>query len=280
MRAGRLGLKDVFFSDNPFNGEQLNIPRNTDIVLADSYKPGEVFFARLAEAYKLAVIADFGGVSSERYASYLINYSLNATGDMYKSFPSCKYLLGPRFALLRKDYWDVLPSDGGYVLFAPGAADAANAVSSVIKWWRPDWPKLIAVRGGFAPKEADMSGGEKIAAKTNATIVSDPENFANLLAGASLVICTASVTAYEALALKKRAALFTVADNQLGLGEYLRKLKAAHFIGSWDSADQSKIEDAIAFNPDPVILEGLVNRRGAILCAEEICNANSRSTGG
>jgi len=268
--AARFGLKDVFFSDNPFKDENLNIPICTDITIVDSYEPGEAFFARLAGSRKLAVIADFGSVPSERYTSCLINYSFNAAQGMYNSLPPCRYLLGPSYALLRRDYWDISPSDGGYVLFAPGAADIADTVSAVIKWWRPNWPRLIAVQGALTPQSARLPAEEIASGKNNVFVKRDPDDFVLLAAGASLVICTASVTAYEALAMRKRVALFTVADNQEPTAEYLRGRNAAYVMGPWESVCPEMLENALSFEPDKNALHNLVNPRGAVDCAKQI----------
>jgi spore coat polysaccharide biosynthesis predicted glycosyltransferase SpsG len=97
-----------------------------------------------------------------------------------------------------------------------------------------------------------------------------PDDFVDLLAGAGGVICSASVTAYEALALKKRVAVFSAADNQSGLGRILHGMKTAYDLGDWRMADENSIRGFFSFDPDIVKLSGLVNPRGALKCAEEL----------
>jgi spore coat polysaccharide biosynthesis predicted glycosyltransferase SpsG len=268
--AASLGLRRVNLFDNPFEVKNITAAVDADVVVVDSYEPGESFFRDISTRHKLAAVSDFGGDVSENYASALINYSVGASDGLYSSRPSCRYLLGPRYALLRRDFWNMRSSDGGYVLFVPGAADVANAAETIIGWWREDLPELIIACGSLVSGEARNSLVREAGKSGNISVMPSPENFAEIMAGARIVICTASVTAYEALALRKRLAVFTVADNQLGLGERLEGIGAACNLGSWSGVTQNSIEAALAFEPDRDVLRNLVNPRGAVECAGEL----------
>ena len=71
-------------------------------------------------------------------------------------------------------------------------------------------------------------------------------------------------------ATSKKTAVFTVADNQRGLGEYLREIGAAFNLGCWRNVGLDSIRAALGFAPDNEILKGLVNKRGALACAGAI----------
>jgi hypothetical protein len=64
--------------------------------------------------------------------------------------------------------------------------------------------------------------------------------------------------------------VFCAADNQRGLGKILMNLGAAFDLGDWSGVTPDSIKTALRFAPDAKALRGLVNKRGAITCAEKI----------
>ena len=91
-------------------------------VLVDSYIPEASFYEAVSKKNRLAVIDDLSDRGVERYSSVVINYGIVASMGGYG--PSeARFLLGPRYTPLRREYWDLEAADGGYVLLVPGAAD-------------------------------------------------------------------------------------------------------------------------------------------------------------
>jgi spore coat polysaccharide biosynthesis predicted glycosyltransferase SpsG len=271
-RAGSFALKDASFLDDPFSEDIediINLIGEASFVLVDSYIPGASFYERVSKKNRLVVIDDFSGKGVERYSSLVINYGIGASMIAYAS-SSARFLLGPRYAPLRREYWDLDAADGDYVLFAPGAADVLSASEEAIGLWSPNMPKLSVVLGPLAPDDRKIRAMEAAAKLPNVSILRNPGNFADILANAGVVICSASVTAYEALALRKKTAVFSVAPNQRGLGGMLHEMGAAYDIGEWKDVSAEKISAALDFHPNRVVLDNLVNRRGALECAEEL----------
>jgi spore coat polysaccharide biosynthesis predicted glycosyltransferase SpsG len=176
-------------------------------------------------------------------------------------------LLGPGYALLRREFWTLTPEERDYVLFSPGAADVAGAAQDIARWWDASWPALVIVLGPLVSERNRSAVGEISSGRENIKILHNPSDFPLVLSRARLVICTASVTAYEALAMEKRSALFYVADNQKYLGGYLRKIGAAYDLGGWNLMDRDKLERALDFEPDRSRINGLVRKDGACVCA-------------
>jgi spore coat polysaccharide biosynthesis predicted glycosyltransferase SpsG len=172
--------------------------------------------------------------------------------------------------LLREEYWDMVSVEGDYVLFAPGSADVAGSAAVMAEWWSGDMDKLSIVLGPLVPKSRVEKAFRAARGKENIEILIAPRNFAPLLAGARFVICSASVTAYEALALEKRTAVFSAADNQRGLGEILSGIGAAYSLGDWPSVAPASIIEATRFTPRHGVLRGLINKRGALASASDI----------
>lgn len=264
------GLKKVNFFENPFQVNRLSNIRHGDLVVVDSYIPNECFYKEISKLSKLVVIDDCADRNLEAHAFALINYSLSAHATQYSS-PSCQYILGPHYALLRKEFWDLQSQDGSDVLFVAGSSDVANATSDIVEWWRPDWPRLVAVIGAFAPSVQIYAAKAAAMGKKNVEILLSPENFLTLVAKAGTVVCTASVTAYEALALNKRLVVFDVAQNQLEIGESIRDFSAGIYLGTWNGVDPDAIDAALHVMRNHEFIKNQVNPRGSLSCAELLC---------
>jgi spore coat polysaccharide biosynthesis predicted glycosyltransferase SpsG len=164
----------------------------------------------------------------------------------------------------------MVPVEGDYVMFAPGSADVMGSAAILAEWWSGDMGRLSIVLVPLVPKKRVENTFHAVLGKKNIKILVAPRNFASLLAGARFAICSASVTAYEALALEKRTAVFSAADNQRGLGEILSGVGAAYCLGDWPSVTPASIIEATRFLPRRGVLRGLVNKRGALASANDI----------
>ncbi|MDR3255886.1 MAG: hypothetical protein LBT31_10010 [Synergistaceae bacterium] len=271
VQAEKNALRDAVFFGDPFSSGAV-VRQNSfcgDFFVVDSYLPGADFYRELSGKGPLVAIDDLSDRGVERCASAVINYGIGASRGMYESSPA-RFILGPRYALLRRDYWNLEPETGEYVFFVPGAADVLNAAETAIGLWEKVLPMLVVALGPLVPGDRRARVTRAAEGRANVSVLSDPPNFPSLLANAGAVFCSASVTAYEALAMRKKTAVFSVAQNQDGLGGILRRLMAAYDIGDWKGVSRGKIRDALAFCPDGAVLDGLVNGRGALECAAEL----------
>jgi spore coat polysaccharide biosynthesis predicted glycosyltransferase SpsG len=272
IQASAFGITDAFYFADPFSENISSRLAVADFAVVDSYLPEGGFYSDLSKYIPVAVIDDLADRGVERSATVLINYGISTSRGIYSSC-NAHFLLGPRYSLLRRDYWDVEPKRGNYAVFVAGASDTANASEGIIKLWRKGWPDLLVILGPLVSKGAAKLVLDGANSLPNARVKTAPENFAELLAGAGCVICSASVTAYEALALRKKTAVFTVAANQRGLGEKLRAMKAAYAFGEWDSVNEAALLDFFSFKPDENRLSSLVNPLGALSCAKELLDS-------
>ena len=268
-QAAALGINNAFFFPDPFNDDISSLLGNADFSVIDSYEADEGFYESASSRSPLVVIDAPSPIGAERFARVIIDYAIGAE-TCRPSTASCEYLSGPRYAPLRREYWNMEPRPGNYALFVPGAADVAGSAADIAGMWPEDACKLVIVLGPLVPVRRGDEARAAARGRGNVEIAASPQDFPSLLAGAGRVICSASVTAYEALAMEKPTAVFTVADNQRGLGEYLSGIGAAFDLGEWRDAGPDSIRDALRFAPNREALKGLVNKRGALACAEAI----------
>lgn len=249
-----------------FDPRMLDRLPQTDYFFVDSYLPSINYLAMLKDKAPLVIMDDFRDRPVEEIADVLINYNLGADTIPYKKRKDQLRLLGPQYAFIREDYWSVEAEDGGYCLFASGASDILDTSQGMVQMWASHWLPLVIAVGPMVSK-AQRSHIETLsAAKSNVAVVYAPPDFPSLVAKARFVICTSSVTAYEALSVQKPISVFQVADNQVLVGEAIEARGVGRnlgFWGTWGTADLKKVV-AAPLVPPPFV----VNRYGAELTAE------------
>lgn len=226
-----------------------------DFVVVDSYRASSPWLAWVAERRPLIVIDDFRDRPVERYATALLNYNLDAERWPYELFPNRLRLLGPAYALLRPEvaFWaDQIDSgtllSGEDVLFVAGASDMAGATESILRWWDESWPPLSAVLGPLVDASLQRRCRAAADGKENVALLEAPNDFLERMARSGRVICTSSVTAYEALALGRPLAVFQVADNQRGIGEAIQAKGLGHDLGFWGSFGRGDLEAVLSLS--------------------------------
>lgn len=268
-QAGKLGIARAAYLSDPFSIEAAAHLRDGDFVVVDSYVPDGSFYLQMSLKAPVVAIDDLADRHVERYAALVLNYGVSAFSDMYEQGHAA-FLLGPRYALLRADYWDAFPVTGDSILFVPGAADVLDTASQILGLWSADWPKIEIVLGALVPLVRRNAARDAVSLRENISLLVAPANFAQMMAGAAAVVCSASVTAYEALAMRKKLAVFAVAANQQGLGRILHDLGAAYDLGDWRDVTQQKLYDFFDYRQNRVVLETLVDPKGALRAAGEI----------
>ncbi|PIE54674.1 MAG: hypothetical protein CSA35_04700 [Dethiosulfovibrio peptidovorans] len=245
--------------------EQLYVDRG-NLVIADGYRFSADALAWLGERYFLTVVDDYRHLPVERWASAVLNYNLGAENIPYGLGASL--LLGPGYVPLRPSFRDASPRDDGFVFFVAGASDIAGATSGLVSWYGSDWPPVTVVVGPFVSGVMIDSIRETAADKPGLSVLVAPDNFEVLMARASAVVCTSSVTCYEALALNKPVVVFQVAENQRAIGMSLSDLGWGQSLGWWSDVSAKGLLGALerAVPPPP----GCVPVDGARRAIEEL----------
>ncbi|NLK18548.1 MAG: hypothetical protein GX310_02005, partial [Synergistaceae bacterium] len=273
MLAGRgIDGERITAAENPFaeNVPPVDLPRAAGrplICVVDSYEASPQFLAGLRSACKTVLIDDCRPRPVERECDILLNYNLNASSLGYES-GHAGLLLGPGYALLRKSFWELAAGEGNTVLIIPGASDLLNTGRQFTDWWKADWPKAEIVLGPLV----SPSLAEEIAARSrklkNFSAVRDPADLPERLAKSRAVICTSSVTSYEALSLRKPLAVFQTADNQLEIGREIEKRGLGVNLGPWGRWGVPELRGFLENLPPPP--KQAVNPGGALKAAEEL----------
>ncbi len=281
--VGLLGARaeGAFVSDKLFVSDPAGLPglmgvlNGCDFAVVDSYAASPEWLASLASCRPLVVIDDLADRPVGPHVAVLLNHNLGADNLRYDLGPSSLALLGPDYALLRPEvsFWSRRLGEGEVlqeeaVFFVAGASDVAGVTERVIDWWCPRWPQLKAVVGPLTDEESRFRCRARAEGKTNVTLLEAPGNFLEEMARSERVICTSSVTAYEALALRKPLAVFQVASNQEGIGVAIEELRLGCNLGRFSSFGAEAVEEYLA--APSLVPRPLVNPEGAKAAASAL----------
>lgn len=228
-----------------------------DWIITDGYAFDATYGRMLRDAgYKVLMIDDYAHLLSYD-CDLLLNQNIDATEAMYAGKSDAQLLLGPRFALLRKEFLEHIDQTreiGGTatnVLVTLGGGDPENATALIMDALGEIKDPALSVNiivGGENPHEEELkrraaSSRHKIFLRTNVT------DMPSLMAEADLAIAAAGSTSWELLYMGLPFLTGILAENQAGIAEELGKRKLALNIGWYkDIASESlagKILDLI-----------------------------------
>ena len=203
--------------------------RGASWVVVDGYEFGAEYQASLKNRGLKVLFIDDNGHAAYYSADLVLNQNAHTSEDLYRSRElSTKLLLGPRFALLRREFtawrgWKrEIPVVARKVLVTMGGSDPDNVTQRVIETIlsERDFDMTIAV-GGSNPhlaKLRELAGG-----CSAVRLVENASNMPELIANADVAVAGAGITSWEMCFLGLPALLIVLADNQQGIANELGK---------------------------------------------------------
>ena len=252
---------------------KLALDHAAEWIVADGYRFGSEYQERVrTSGRRLLCIDDFGG--SESYSADLVlNQNLNPVEDWYrKREASTGLLLGPRYALLRREFrawqgWKREPSAGGSkVLITMGGSDPENVTliaAQALRAAEVEGLEAAIVVGGSNPHfesiaEAVKDFPRKVRIERNAV------NMAELMAWADIAVSAAGSTCWEMCMLGLPAIVVDVAANQVRLACELERGGCSVHVAQGD-ATVEVIRGKIEWLMQSDQLRADMSRRGAEL---------------
>jgi UDP-2,4-diacetamido-2,4,6-trideoxy-beta-L-altropyranose hydrolase len=253
LRSERISVIDI--ESEPGGEEDLRQTANAarlhkaEWIVVDGYNFEASYLTALQTVRPLLFIDDNGELNFYS-ADLVLNQNPHAHNEMYaKRAPHTRLLLGPRYALLRREFtayrsWtrDV-PFRGKRILLTIGGSDPKDltprVLSPLAELPLPEL-QIRAVVGGSA-KNLDVVA--KMAAEFSGRIevMSNVSNMAGLMAWADLSVAGAGTTCWEMCLLGLPAIVFVVAENQRSVAEHLANIGAAINAGEVESLDVSTL---------------------------------------
>lgn len=190
-------------------------------VVVDGYVFGADYQTHLHAAGLKVLMVDDGGRAAPYVADIVLNQNPQATESLYRQRgPSTRLLLGPEFALLRREFvaWRgrerKIHAPARKVLVTFGGSDPDNITLRVLEALisAPEFEVQIVV-GGSNPHLAELRA---VLGKCRADIrlVHDPGDMARLMAWADVAVSAAGTAAWEMAFMGLPSLLIVLADNQ------------------------------------------------------------------
>ena len=213
--------------------------QNARVVL-DGYHFGADYQLGIkAAGFKLLVVDDYGHADFY-HADWVLNQNISAREELYaKRSPATKLLLGPKFAMLRKEFltykgWqrEITPV-AKKILVTLGGSDPDNVTLKVIQALSDLDLHAKVVIGGSNPHLQEIENFLRSQKDSTALIevIVNATNMPELMAWADVAVAAAGSTSWELAFMGLPNLVFILADNQVEIAEGISARQVATSIG-------------------------------------------------
>ena len=220
--------------------ETLQADRKNARVVLDGYHFGSDYQLGIKTAgFTLLVVDDYGHADFY-HADWVLNQNISAREELYaKRSPATKLLLGPKFAMLRKEFltykgWqrEIAPV-AKKILVTLGGSDPDNVTLQVIQALIDLDLHVKVVIGGSNPHLREIENF--IRSQNNSTalieVIVNATNMPELMVWADIAVAAAGSTSWELAFTGLPNLVFVLADNQVEIAEGLSARQVAISIG-------------------------------------------------
>jgi UDP-2,4-diacetamido-2,4,6-trideoxy-beta-L-altropyranose hydrolase len=221
-----------------------------DWLVLDGYHLSREFEqrARSSEGVRLLVVDD--GYAEYSRADLILNQNLHASPELYPSTgPQTRLLLGPRFALLRREFWGwqgrtrSVPEVGRRILVTLGGSDPENVTLKVIRALdrvRVSGIEAVAVLGAANPhRDAVTAAVQRSAMPVELRV--DVTDMAELIAWADVAVAAGGTATWERAVLGLPSLVLILAENQRRLAEASEEAGVGRNLGVGAVLDEAAI---------------------------------------
>ena len=222
------------------------------LIVADGYAfDGTYQDALRAGGARVLLLDDYG--HAQRYsADFVLNQNAGAEAALYeKRRAETELLLGPRYALLRREFIEFGPpprasAPARKLLVTIGGSDPANVTRKVLDALEfLDADLQTRVIAGAANPHLDELRGTVQRFGDRVEILASVADMPAQMAWADCAVSAAGGTCWELLFMGLPAALLTVIDNQRGIARALAAAGAALDLGWHTDAGPRRIADGL-----------------------------------
>jgi UDP-2,4-diacetamido-2,4,6-trideoxy-beta-L-altropyranose hydrolase len=225
-----------------------------DWVVLDGYHFSSRFQQAIKDAgHRLLVIDDYG--HAEHYwADLVLNQNLHAAEALYRRRgPQTRLLLGTRFALLRREFWDLhgweraIPKVARKVLVTLGGSDPDNVTAKIIQGLQKingEGFDAVVVAGTSNPHLSDLEAvlaGGKSAIHLRTSVTDMP----GLMAWADVAVAAGGTTSWERARMGLPSLVVVLADNQRELAEALEQVGIGWNLGPHQLLSVTAVAEAL-----------------------------------
>lgn len=206
-----------------------------------------------SEGYCILVIDDMAE-HSVHYCDILLNQNIHSQILSYNCCSNTRYLLGPRYALLRREFVirengaRAIPEIARRILVTFGGADSNNVtlktVRALDRLQNPD----LEIRIVIGPANPNMERIRQEAAQLRLSVqtMAAVTDMPDLMAWADLAITAGGITCWELAIMGVPYVVLITAENQEGIAHGLEKAGAAMNCGWFHTLTIQRFSDYLA----------------------------------
>jgi UDP-2,4-diacetamido-2,4,6-trideoxy-beta-L-altropyranose hydrolase len=195
-------------------------------IVVDGYHFGAAYQQNLREAgHRVLFIDDYG--HADRYeADLVLNQNIDAEDGLYADRAEhTDLLLGPKFALLRKEFWPrraprrEIRAEAEHILVTLGGVDPDNVTTDVIRalgTLEASGVRATVVIGGSNPHEDAIRAAAE-SARVPIDVRQNVDHMAELMADSGIAVSAGGSTCWELAFLGVPNIIVVTADNQRGV---------------------------------------------------------------
>lgn len=223
-------------------------------IVVDGYHFGIAYQRRLREAgHRVLFIDDYG--HADRYdADLVLNQNIDAEERLYANRAEhTDLLLGPTFALLRKEFWPwrdprrEIRVEAEHILVTLGGADPDNATMQAVEALGSlevaEVRATVVIGGSNSHEDAIRAAAES--APVAIDVRQNVDDMAELMADSDIAVSAGGSTCWELAFMGIPSVIVVLAENQKGIARGLDEAQTAVNLGSHEGVDTSKIESAV-----------------------------------
>jgi UDP-2,4-diacetamido-2,4,6-trideoxy-beta-L-altropyranose hydrolase len=226
------------------------IPKNTDLLIIDSYALDEIWHKKLRPYTKKIMVID--DLADRKFdCDILLNQNLGTQTEDYKyKVPNdCELLLSCNFALLRPEFSNLREKalikrqstrEIKNILISMGGIDITNKTYEILQDIS-DNLNIVVVLGSASPHNKMIISYAK--EKENIKVLIDADNISGLMFDADLAIGAGGSTSWERCCLGLPTLLYVLAENQRKIAENLEELDAVKIVDNLGVDLQNIIND-------------------------------------
>jgi UDP-2,4-diacetamido-2,4,6-trideoxy-beta-L-altropyranose hydrolase len=258
-------------------------------VVLDGYCFDAPYQRAVKEADLRLLVVDDYGHASRYYADLVLNQNIGASESLYVSRePYTRLLLGPRYAMLRREFWPwrswerEIPPVAHKVLVTLGGADPDNVTLRAVRALRQiqiDGLEATVVVGGGNPHwESLRSAAEHSGCKIH--LERDVKDMSVLMAWADVTVSAGGSTCWELAFMGLPAVVVVVAENQKGIAQGLDALGVVRNLGWRADVDEMDLARALKALATDFAHRGAMSEKGRQLVsgggADEVVSSMNR----
>jgi UDP-2,4-diacetamido-2,4,6-trideoxy-beta-L-altropyranose hydrolase len=223
-------------------------------VVADGYH-FDTNFQRVVKQHDIMLLyLDDAAYAGEFAADIILNQNISACEGLYAKRPAgTRLLLGPRYALLRREFskWRggkrEIATTARNVLVTLGGSDPDNVTVTIVRaLLQLDQPDLaVRVAVGAANPHCDSLRREMAHGPSGCELLVNTNDMSQLMAWADVAVAAGGSTCWELALMGLPMLVMILADNQRGIAEGLAAHGAAVNLGWHHALNETAIAEAL-----------------------------------